>query len=372
MKIGIDIRPLGHRRTGIGRYLMKVLEHLALADQENRYILFYNMMKGRLPDDLPGNANFQTVSIRLPNKLLNVAWALTSFPELTRFTGPLDIFHTANVQLPPVKNAATIMTIMDLIFIIHPEMAIPSAVRHFKPRIRHYLKRADHILTISRASANDIVEHLGVPESKIAVIYPGTTPITKATETEISRTKAKFNINGNYILFVSCIEPRKNIIRLLQAFDLSGLGQDFDLVLAGPMGWHTADIMAAWNSHPCKNRIRWIDYVDDADLSALYSGAMFLAYPSILEGFGLPILEAMSVGCPVLTSNVSAMPEVTGDAALLVDPYDVDSMAHGLGCLASDSALRRNLAAKGIARQAAFTWEKCASEILALYHRAAG
>jgi glycosyltransferase involved in cell wall biosynthesis len=294
MKIGIDIRVLSGTRTGIGRLVKELLRGLELIDKENQYVLFYNTMKGQMPSDIPQQDNFRSMSVHFPNRALNLFWAYTAFPKIETFTGPLDVFHGPSFQMPPTKRAAKILSIHDLVFMIHPEMAIPASVRHFGTRIREYAGRADIIATISNATASDIIEHLHVPSEKVVTVYPGATPLKCASEDEIAVVKKKYVIPGAYILFVGCIEPRKNLARLFQAFELSGISKDFDLVLAGPKGWHTDEIYSTWSGLDCRSKIRWLDYVEDNFLGPLYSGASFLAYPSIMEGFGLPMLEARS------------------------------------------------------------------------------
>ena len=370
MRIGIDIRVLSGRRTGIGRFVGQLLGGLASVDSENSYALFFNALKGPVPADIPRNENFETISIRWPNKLLNAAWAYSPFPKMESFTGALDVFHAPNFQMPPVRRAASVLTIHDLVFLLHPEMAIPASVRHFGPRIRHDPRRADIIVADSDATAEGIIEHLDASPERVKTVYPGATIIPRVTEEQIKAVTRKHGINSDFIFFVGAIEPRKNLARLFKAFDRSGLHRDLELVLVGPKGWHTKEIFDTWEALPCREKIRWLDYVEDADLAALYSGATFFAYPSLLEGFGLPILEAMSVGCPVLTSNLSSMPEVAGDAALYVDPLDIDSIASGMRRLANDAELRKALAERGQKRVKLFSWERTAREMIAIYEHA--
>jgi glycosyltransferase involved in cell wall biosynthesis len=370
MKIGIDIRPMSGLRTGIGRYVHQLIKTLAELDKTDEIVMFYNSQKGSLPLDMPRQRNFRLKSYRLPNKILNAMWAYSAFPKAELFTGKVDVFHSPSFQMAPTRKAANVLSVFDLIFLIHPEMAIPSSVRHFAPRIHYYTQRADLIVTISQATAKDISECLNIPPEKIIVIYPGTTPLKKATEQEVALMKSRFGIEGDYILFVSCLEPRKNLVRLLQAYERSSLADHYELVLAGPKGWHTEELFKTWEGLNCRYNIRWLDYVSDEYLAALYSGAAFFVYPSLLEGFGLPITEAMSVGCPVLTSNVSAMPEVAGDAAVLVDPLNVDSITQGMLKLSEDAELRQSLSQKGYERVGMFNWNRSANEMLLAYKKA--
>lgn len=370
MKIGIDIRPLRDTMTGIGRYLYKLLEELSICDTENQYRLFYSNIKGNRPAGLPRSANMEVLSYRWPGKMITALWAYSQFPVAETFLGDIDVFHAPCFQVPPVRNCATVFTIHDLIPITNPELAIPSAIRHFRPRIKHYARRADIIVAISRATASDIVENLGVQEDKIEVLYQGTTMLQKATTEEVGALREKFGLDRDYILFVGRIEPRKNLPRVLKAFEISGLYRDLDLVLAGPPGWHMSQFNEAFNFLSCRDSVRILDYVQDRDLAALYSGARLFVFASLKEGFGLPILEAMSVGCPVLTSNCSSMPEVAGDAALYVDPFDIDSISNGLLKIANDSELRSRLSRSGKERVAEFTWEKTAEKMIQIYRRA--
>jgi glycosyltransferase involved in cell wall biosynthesis len=370
MRIGIDIRALGERRTGIGRYIVRLLDSLSEIDNVNEYILFYNALKGKPPNLELKAENFRTVRTRIPNRFLHGAWSNGSFPAIELLTGRLDIFHGPNFQMPPTRNAGSVLTIHDLVFLIYPEMASPESVRDFGPKIRYYAERADIVVADSKATARDIGEYLKIAESKIVTIYPGTTMLVKAGENDIRAARRKYNIGDAYILFVGTIEPRKNIARLLAAFDESGLAEDYELVIAGPIGWRTGSIFSGLESLKCKRRVKWLKYVEDSDLSALYAGAAFLAYPSLLEGFGLPILEAMSAGCPVLTSNLSSMPEIGGEAALYVDPLDIESIACGMKRLAGDVVLRADLARRGYNKTKEFTWQKTARGMLEIYGRA--
>jgi glycosyltransferase involved in cell wall biosynthesis len=356
--------------TGIGRYLDRLLESLSLFDTQNQYILFYNALKGHRPQRDTNNNGFSIISTRWPNKMLFKLWAHTSYPPIENLIGPIDVFHAPSYEMPPAKKASLVLTIHDLVFMVRPELASPSAVRDIGPWIKLYANRADIVIADSNSTASDVVHYLGLPPEKVMTVYPGATRISRASVHDVQKAKDELGIKGDFILVVGSLEPRKNVIRLFKAFEYSGLARDFELILAGPIGWRTKDIIETWQSLPCQRRIRRLDYVSEKTLSALYTDASFLAYPSIMEGFGLPILEAMSVGCPVLTSNTSSMPEVAGDAAVYVDPLDIESIAEGLRRLSSDLALRKNLAAAGRRRVSQFTWERTALQMMEIYKKA--
>jgi glycosyltransferase involved in cell wall biosynthesis len=370
MRIGIDIRPLRDIKTGIGRYILSLLTALTKVDNINEYVMFYNGFGPGVPDGLPFAPNSRLRAYHWPRKILTGVWAYSEFPRLENLLSDIDIFHAPGFQVPPSKRLPRIFTIYDLIPITHPEMAIPSAARHVRPRLKHYIDRADFVIAISKATATDLTSTLGVPNEKIITIYPGTTPIARASPKQILKLKSKFGIKRDYLLFVSRIDPRKNLPRLMRAFDISGLAQDFDLAIVGPRGWHMEETIETWQNIKCKNQIRWLDYVTEEDLAALYSGALFFTYPSLIEGFGLPILEAMSAGCPVLTSNISSMPEAAGDAAIYVDPYDVESIATGLRQLAENSELRAEFIQRGYERARKFSWENTAKGMVEVYCKA--
>ena len=369
MRIGIDISAFSSRQAGIVRYISKLVESLGQIDAENEYILFYNALRGTPPGLAKLGDNFRLVTRRVPNRLLYKIWSVSSLPSVEMLTGPIDVFHAPGFPMPPVR-AAAVLTVHDIAFFTHPELAGPKGLVDFAARIRQFLNRADLIVTDSDATANELSACLNIGRERMVTVYFGKPDEPKAGAAEIEAVNKKFGIESDYVLFVGCLEPRKNLTRLIKAFEQSGLASDVELVMCGPLGWRTDEIFYAWDNVACRNRIRWLKFVSDQDLMVLYSGALFLAFPSLVEGFGLPILEAMSVGCPVMTSNVSSMPEVAGNAALYVDPLNVDSIAEGLTTLAGDSQARARLSSLGYDRAAQFTWEKTAREMIRIYERA--
>jgi glycosyltransferase involved in cell wall biosynthesis len=370
MRIGIDISAFSGRRMGVVRYIDKLVNSLQRIDSQNEYLLIFNAFRGAAPDLGKLNKNFRTICRRIPNRLLYKLWSVASRPPVEMLTGPIDVYHAPGFPMPPVGNAAAVLTVHDIAFFTHPELAGPKALIDFASSLRQFLARADMIVTDSKATANELSAHFDLARDRIVTIYLGEPGIAAASHEEVDTVKAKFGIDGDYILFVGCLEPRKNLPRLFQAFEHSNLSNDLNLILAGPQGWGSNGILDAWHKAKCKNKIRWLKSVSDRDLEVLYAGAVFLAFPSLLEGFGLPILEAMSVGCPVLTSNLSSMPEVAGDAALYVDPLTVDSIAEGMKTLAGDSELRRMLSTLGYKRARLFSWENTAREMVKVYGQA--
>ena len=370
MRIGIDISAFSGRRMGVVRYIGKLVKSLQQIDSENEYLLMFNAFRGAAPNLGKLNKNFRIICRRIPNRLLYKLWSITSHPPVEMLTGPIDVYHAPGFPMPPVGKAAAVLTVHDIAFFTHPELAGPKELIDFASCLRKFIARADMIVTDSEATANELSAHFNISKDRMVTIYLGEPGIERASDGQITAVKAQLGVKGDYILFVGCLEPRKNLPRLFRAFERSGLSDDIELVLAGPQGWGTDEILDSLNQLNCRVNIRWLRFVTDQDLTALYAGALFLAFPSLLEGFGLPILEAMSVGCPVLTSNISSMPEVAGEAALYVDPLSVDSIAEGMKTLAGDSKLRKRLSTLGHERARLFSWDNTAREMVKVYGQA--
>ena len=266
------------------------------------------------------------------------------------------------------------LTVHDLIFRRYPA--------HHKRLNRWYLnatmplfcRRAGHIIAVSEQSKRDVIEAYGIPPEKITVIYEAADPrfCPQPAET-VAAVRARYGLPERYLLFVGTIEPRKNLGRVLTAFErLHAEGLTDALVIVGKRGWLYDDFFARLEGSPAKQAVIFPGFVPDADLPAVYAGAQALAFPSEFEGFGLPVLEAMACGTPVVCSNTSSLPEVTGDAALLVDPLDVDALTEALRRVLSEPSLAADLRARGLAQAARFSWARAAEETLAVYRRLTG
>ncbi len=318
--------------------------------------------------------------------------------------GKVDLFHSPDFMLPPtLPGVPTLLTVHDLSFIRDPDSAWPSLRAFLMQAVPRSVKRATHVLADSRATKNDLIELFGTPADKITVLYSGVdarfAPIHD--QAEIDRVCAKYDLPRPFILSVGTLQPRKNYGRLIEAFaqminaeppstpsplsfggysplrsahalsDASRRGRAgrdaLHLVIAGGQGWMYESIFGQVKSLGLENRIHFPGFVDDADLPALYAAADLFVYVSLYEGFGLPLLEAMACGTPVIGSNVSSLPEVIGDVGLQVDPRDVDAIANAMAAMLTSSELRDRSIAAGIDRARSFTWEKAARELLSLY-----
>lgn len=362
MKIGFDVNALAVKWSGIKHYTLYLLNALMKVDKENEYLLY---SRESFSDLDPLEPNFRYCSV--PSRW---HWRLGLRSELRK--GEINIFHSANPAPPPIRGCKFIFTAHDLCF---------KANRHWVP-FRTYCRltlykalafRLSHkIIAISESTKHEIMKYYKVPEDKIRVVYYGIDhDIFKPIEAVslIEAAKQRYGIEDDFIIYAGIINVRKNITRLLQAFSLLKKEHKFPhkLVLAGEESEVHPDVSLLLEQLDLRDEVLCIGFVPQDDLPLLYNGAELLIYPSLYEGFGLPLLEAMACGTPVITSNISSMAEVAGDAGLLVDPYNVDAMAQGMYLLLSDTDLRNKLREKGLQRAQEFTWEKAAKETLEVY-----
>jgi glycosyltransferase involved in cell wall biosynthesis len=361
MRIGIEVTAAVRQGAGIGRYVRELLRALALADATNHYRLFY-ASPSPLPHSLPPlPPNFSSRHLPFHDIWLARLWHRAQLPiPVEAITGPIDLYHAPDFTLPPVR-ARRVLTVHDLSFVRDPESAAPGLRSYLQNVVPRSVRRAGHVIAVSEATKADLMEHCQTPESKITVLYEGVDSIFKPTPDPVVRSK--YNLGGApYIFSISTIQPRKNYRRLIQAF--TALPRDYNLVIAGGKGWLYEDIFAEAERPAVRGRVKFIGFIPDGDLPALYSEAAAFAYPSLYEGFGLPLLEAMACGTPALTSNVSCLPEVAGGAAILIDPYSVESIAEGLKKLL---ATRDEWIPRGFARAALFRWDDVARKLITLY-----
>jgi glycosyltransferase involved in cell wall biosynthesis len=359
MRIGIEITAAVRQGGGIGRYVREMIRALAQGDAANRYQLFF-ASPNPVPFPLsPLPSNFSTRHLPFHDIWLARLWHRAQLPiNVEWITGKIDLYHAPDFVLPPTR-ARSLLTVHDLSFARDPDSAAPTLRAYLNKVVPRSVQRATHIVAVSQATKNDLIELYNTPQEKISVIYEGVDEKFKPTSDKTKIEKYKVGAKP-YILSVSTIHPRKNFKRLIQAF--AQLPSDFELVIAGGKGWMYDDIFA--EAEKFKGRVRFLGFVPDDDLPALYSGAAMFAYPSLYEGFGLPLLEAMACGTPTLASNVSCLPEVAADAAVTVSPYDVDSIAEGLK---HTLANRDELIQKGFARASQFKWSDAARHLIALY-----
>lgn len=376
MRIGIDIRGLEHpERTGVGEFTIELLSHIFAQDITNEYYLFSNAFtKPATPAWV--QSNVQTITTAIPNKLLTLTSALCNQPQIDRLisrrmNAPLDLFFSPNLNTTSLSTSVKhILMIHDISFIFFPNFFTPKQrLKHFVSKLHRQIARAAAIVVPSHNTKRDCVEHLNIAPEKITVLYPGIpTALTKPDTTPLATVKTKYHLPDKYILFISTLEPRKNVLNLVRGFEQAAnhLPLSYHLVLAGAYGSQTAALKKRIAASPLRSRIQVLGYVDSQDKRALYTGASLLAYPSLYEGFGFPVLEAMSVGTPVLTSNRSSLPEVTNNAAYLINPHFPEEIAEGIERILNNTTFRHDLIQKGTVQSQTFSWQRTATDWLAL------
>ncbi|RRR68152.1 MAG: glycosyltransferase family 1 protein, partial [Candidatus Viridilinea halotolerans] len=339
MHIGVDYTAAAWQGAGIGRYTRELLRAVVGLDVELRYTLFY--AAGGLPPDAPYVAELQALCAAHPHvkahplpftpRQLTILWQRMRLPLRAEWlVGRFDLLHAPDFVLPPTR-AKTILTVHDLTFLVHPECAEAGLRRYLAKAVPRSLRQADLVLVDSQATANDLARLLGVDGPRVHLLYPGVdTRFRPLPAAEQEATRIALGLPKDFLLFVGTLEPRKNLVRLLEGFAQAQLPPTLALVVAGRRGWMEEEIFATVARLQLKARVKFLDFVADSELPALYNLAQAFVYPSLYEGFGLPVLEALACGTPVLTANSGSLPEVAGGAAILVDPHSPTAIANGI------------------------------------------
>ena len=421
MRIGIDVTAAISQGGGIGRYTRELIQALVAVDQSNGYHFFSarpaqvaqpflpsrtqsglrtSLPFGKLragsstdaasatqdagsptlfvPESLPVAPNTRYHPAPLDERWLYRLWYRLHLPlPVQWFTGPLDLFHSPDFVLPPVSGRTpTLLTVHDLSFVHYPQTFPPALVAYLNRVVPRSIKRASHILADSLATKQDLVEMWQVPAGKITVLYSGVSQAFRPV-TDDDRLKAmrlKYNLGQSpYLLSVGTIQPRKNYQMLIRAFRPVAARWPHNLVIVGGKGWLYDDILAEIGRQGLDGRVHFIGFVEDADLPALYTGATLFVFPSLYEGFGLPLLEAMACGLPVITSNASSLLEVAGElpdgreTAVALSPQQPAVWTEAINELIADPERRAQLAAAGLEQARRFTWGQAAQQLLGIY-----
>lgn len=359
MRIGIDARSLSYRLTGIGIYLKHLLEEIQRKDHTNHYYLLSNTL---INFELK-NPKWFKIEGKFKRKFLSTLWMQFRVPLIV-YRYNMDLFwgprHNLPLFLP--SRVKTVLTVHDLVHRFYPEtMALPNLFIE-RMLMRWSLLRSDRIIADSQSTASDIKSLYRVCQNKINTIHPGVPVLPDNSNDDVNLTK---NFPSKYFLFVGTLDPRKNLERLFRAFELiTPHNHGVYLMIVGATGWKNKGFHRIIETHRLKDYVRFSGYVSRDELVAYYKKALCLLFPSLYEGFGFPILEAMSCGTPVITSNTASMPEVSGDAALLVDPYNIKDLAKAMYNVMNNENLRKYLAIKGLERVKAFSWKHCAEETI--------
>lgn len=366
MRIAVNTRfLLPGQLEGFGWYTHEILRRMVQQHPEHEYLFLF---------DRPFDPAFvysdrvTPVSVFPPARhpVLFYTWFEHAVPRwLKRWKA--DVFFSPDSFLSLSTAVPTVLTVHDVIPLQHPEQVKWIHRIYYQRYLRRFIQRADRVLTVSEYTQKSIVEEAGVSVDKVKVVYNGCRDIFQPLDAEQQeKVRARFSGGQPYFFYSGAIHPRKNIPRLIRAFDRfkSATGAPARLLLGGRFAWHTGEVTEAFQQSPCQSDIQMLGYVPDHDLPLLMGAALAMTYPSLSEGFGLPVLEAMYCDVPVLTSNTTALPEVAGNAALLVTPDDEQAIAGGLIQLWSDAALRAELVEKGRQQRRLFSWETAAGQTL--------
>jgi glycosyltransferase involved in cell wall biosynthesis len=369
MRICIDTSPAVHRRAGLGRYAQELLAALLAADTDNEYVAFYHRPRDAQIDPPLDRVPHLTTSLDTkPWRFAALFAQSLRIPQDRMFPG-IDLFHATDHLLPRLTRIRTVFTLHDLIFRLYPETHKPLNRWFLTLVMPRFLKAADAIIAVSEHTKRDAVRFYGLDEAKIHVIYEGVDARFRPASAEaMARVRRDHGLPPEFILSLGTIEPRKNLTSLLEAYhDLRARGFEAKLVIVGQKGWLYEGFFRRLHELGLENEVLFTGFVPDADLPALYSAAELFVFPSLYEGFGLPVLEALACGAPVVTSNRSSLPEVAGDAALLVDPTSVADVQAAIITVLESEDVRADLRARGPRQAARFSWDKTARETLSVY-----
>ena len=369
-KVSLDLQPCCGNRSGIGMYTFEIARRLVSDDTLSFSGNLFNLLGKQDGSEWRKAIALPLHECRyLPGKVYRLLGGLLPIGYQRLFGGKSDLTVFFNYLVPPCIRGKVITTIYDITYLRYPETVRARTLYNLRMRLKRSIARSDHILTISEFVRGELIELLHIPAEKISVI-PCAAVFSEETAV-LSAVEDKFDFHGPYILYVGTIEPRKNLTRLIHAFERLKEAQHIPhtLVLAGGSGWKNEEIYQAARSSPYTDAIRFTGYITEAEKTCLYRHADVFAFPSLYEGFGIPPLEAMHWGCPVVAANAASLPEVTGEAAVLADPFDETDLAAGLWRILSDADFAAMLAEKGKKRAEEYSWEDSAEKLKAVCRR---
>ncbi|HLH60205.1 MAG TPA: glycosyltransferase family 1 protein [Ktedonobacteraceae bacterium] len=383
MRIAIDYTAAARQGAGVGNYVRSLVNAMLAQDTTNQYIL---LTSGRPTKErpFPVAPNARGRSVFIPDRYLNILWYRWRLPlYATFFTGQVDIYHGPDFVLPPLNGKLRkIVTVHDLAFLEHPEYAVPELAAYLAKVVPEAISAADTVAAVSQATKQTLIERFKTPAEKITVIPNGIRPTFRRITDPLllGATRNKYELKHPLVLGVGTLEPRKNHLGLIKAFYQAQAGSGSRkgkqqqqrpamLALAGGSGWLYDETRQLVADLKLEKKVRFLGRVSELELITLYSLADVFAFPSFFEGFGVPPLEAMACGAPVITSNTSSLPEVVGDAALLVDPHDTNELARAITRLIEDEQLREELRQKGYEQVKQYSWPDSARKMLSVYEK---
>lgn len=376
MKIGIDIRTILPTRSGVGNYVLHLVENLLRVDPESAYLFISRNENLTHIENLEKRVDPLVTIFSHENHPLGDLWEHFILPRQLKKSG-VEIFHGPASLIPFRKeNYRVVVTIHDLVAFLFPDTIPLKYGAYMRYLLRYAVRRADKIISVSSHTRDDLIRILKVPPEKIVVIHEAPTPLFQALDRKWAREqlKTRYGLEKKFLYHLGNIEPRKNLIVLLQAFVqvCRQIDNEYVLVLSGQPGWLTGKLQRFLAGYPFKERILFTGYVPPEDLPLFMNGAEMFVFPSLYEGFGLPVLEAMACGTPVISSNRSSIPEIVGPAAQLVDPEDPTALAEMILFLIRHPEERERMSAQGLEQAGRFTWEQAARKTLAVYQSVRG
>jgi glycosyltransferase involved in cell wall biosynthesis len=385
MRIGIDIRCLVEgKNTGVEEYTTNVLHRLFELDKKNQYVLFLNSWR-ESKADLFQFEKYKNVSVKefhVPNKLLNFCFWYLHWPHVDKMLGGVDIFFMPNINFVSLsKKTKLVLTLHDLSFEVYAKtFSIKRRIWHHFVNPRALCRRASKVIAISDSTKNDIVDFFGIDAQKIQRIYNGVSEDIEKLDRNDPRllaVKERYHLPFNFIFYLGTIEPRKNIPAIVEAFDhLKASGnpqfEKYKLVIAGGKGWKVGKILDKMRNSRFTNDIIFTSCITNEDKAAVYTLASLFVYPSFFEGFGIPVLEAMRCGVPTITSNCSAIPEVVGDGAIMIDPDKPDEILSVMKELLLNKDFHEMMSQKGMRQAIRFNWMTSAREVLSIFEKING
>ncbi len=379
MIVGIDARCLEEEKiSGVGEYVLELLKNIFEIDRANRYIIFSNSFREKKNNFswCKRYSNVEVKKFHFPNKLLNFSIWYFGWPKVDRLIGKVDIFFAPNIAFLSVsQRCRLVVTFHDLSYERYPEFfAIKKKLWHFVINPSSLAKKADKIVAVSASTKEDLKNLYDLSEEKIKVIYHGVSgnyKILDRNNPKFLEIQKKYKLPYKFILCLGSIEPRKNIVSLIRAYEKLRDGEpklaEYKLVIVGGYGWLYDDVVRISSESKYKDDIIFTGYVDRGDKVFIYNLASLFVYPSFFEGFGLPPLEAMACGVPVITSNCSSLPEVIGNSTIMIDPDRPDEITQAICAVLKDENLRNHLIKTGLERVKLFSWKKCAEETIKLF-----
>ncbi|HUO72541.1 MAG TPA: glycosyltransferase family 1 protein [Solirubrobacteraceae bacterium] len=381
LRVGIDVSGARSPLSGIGQYTIGLVEALLAVPCDQSFVLFANCFRER---DRQLRFSIPVVNPRLPSRVLLGAWRYLKWPPVEAFVGPLDVFHTSDWVHPPQRAGACVTTVHDVGPLVHPEWYAPEIVEIHRRNNAAAATRATLVVTDSQSTRRDYLSHFPIDPSRVVAVPLAVSPLFQRSWSEDVSARQAYDLAERYLLYVGTRERRKNLLGLAEIFRMVVVEHpDLQLAVVGMRPWLEASRVhgaSSWTHHSFERRceelgisrqVRVLGQVPSEHLAALYAEASAFVFPSLYEGFGLPVLEAMACGTPVIASNRTSIPEVAGSAARLADPEDVGAFARQISDVLGDATLRVELRERGLAQAAKFSWAATAVRMLDVYARAA-